>query len=92
MAVSPQELVKLSKAQVRKIDSLEAEVDAAIRAQFEPWNSEELKIPLKVKLTTAEQYHLERRYKKAGWDPMVEVYTNGRQALVLSCDWEDFGK
>ena len=72
----------------KKIDSLEAEIDAAIRTQFRP-EQDELRIPLSTRLNVAEKFHLEQRYRKAGWNcPVIEQYDDPAKSSVLILDYD----
>ena len=85
MAISPKKLIELTAKQVKKLDGLEAKIDATIKDQFCPplGTDEELRIPLP-RLTKAEIYHLENRYEGAGWEARVEEYQDPKEKPVLT--------
>lgn len=87
MAISPQELIKLTPEQENSLAGLEDRIDEALKKNFTP--GLEFEFDIEQKLGKAEIYHLEKSYERAGWDAVVEEYKDGTSKLILNYDEEE---
>jgi len=83
MAITPEELYKMTLEQEQRVSELEKHVEDTIRDVFLP-DKDEIEVPLPFQPDPLEEYYLEQIYIKAGWKlPMVEQYEDGTASLIL---------